>query len=70
MNDPILIGALSALAGVGLALGGAKAYRRYWRRIRNADDITGPMLDNRRWIKGRITSVGDGGELCCPRQMV
>lgn len=46
-----------------MALGGVVGYRRYWKRIRNSNDVTGKMLDQQRWIKGVVTSVGDGGKL-------
>ena len=26
------------------------------------NDVTGSMLDRKRWIRGVVTSVGDGGE--------
>lgn len=61
-DDPAIIGLLSALGGIGLALGGVVGYRRYWKRIRNSNDVTGRMLDQQRWIRGVVTSVGDGGQ--------
>ena len=67
-DDPIVVGVLSALAGVGLTLGGIKGYRRYWRRIKNSNDVTGKILDEKRWIKGVVTSVGDGGEFDGPKR--
>lgn len=62
-DDPLVVGALSAMAGMGLAAGGIAGYRRYWRRIRNANDVTGKMIDQKRWVRGVVTSVGDGGEI-------
>ena len=62
-DDLLVVGALSALAGMGLAVGGIAGYRRYWRRIRNANDVTGKMIDQKRWVRGVVTSVGDGGAL-------
>jgi hypothetical protein len=55
LHDPIIVGVLSAVGGIGLALGGVRGYRRYWKRIRNSNDITGGMLDSKRWIKGVVT---------------
>lgn len=60
-DDPIVVGLLSALAGGALVYGGLGGYRRYWRRIRNSNDVTQKMLDSQKWIRGRVTSVGDGG---------
>ncbi|KAL7411705.1 hypothetical protein BDY24DRAFT_395771 [Mrakia frigida] len=34
-------------------------YKRFWRRIRNADHVLPNMLTGKKWIKGRVTSVGD-----------
>ncbi|EGO28632.1 hypothetical protein SERLADRAFT_346624 [Serpula lacrymans var. lacrymans S7.9] len=35
-------------------------YRRYFRRLRTAEWITPDIMKQRRWIKGVVTSVGDG----------
>ena len=43
----ITIGAVSVFIGT-------KVYRRYFRRIRNADWITSDMYKDRRWIKGKV----------------
>nr|GAT55274.1 predicted protein [Mycena chlorophos] len=53
-------GVFVAVFSLGCATTAATAlvYRRYLRRIRNADWITPNML-GRRWVKGRVTSVGD-----------
>ena len=66
-DDPVVVGLLSALGGVALAFGGIAGYRRFWRRIKNSNDVSQRMLDGRKWVKGRVTSVGDGGEcfFCC-----
>jgi hypothetical protein len=70
-EDPFVLGIACALGGVGLGAGGLLGYRRYWRRIKNVNDVTNKMLDGRRWVRGIVTSVGDGGELasdvlrCC-----
>ena len=61
-KDPLVLGALGALGGVGLTFGSLHFYRRCWRRIKNPNDVTGRMLDQKRWVKGVVTSVGDGGE--------
>jgi len=78
-GDPRIVAVLSGVAGVSLALGGIYGYRRFWRRIRNADYVTTGMLVRKRRIKGVVTrwitprfllsrtdpsaSVGDGGKL-------
>ena len=54
-KDPILVGVLSAVAATGLTVGGLAGYRRYWRRIRNADYVTSGMLDRKKWVKGIVT---------------
>ena len=49
------MGVLSAVAATGLTVGGLAGYRRYWRRIRNADYVTSGMLDRKKWVKGIVT---------------
>ncbi|KIL59245.1 hypothetical protein M378DRAFT_169508 [Amanita muscaria Koide BX008] len=48
--------AVGAVSGILLH----KFWIRHGRRIRNGDHVTGDMLEKKRWIKGRVTSVGDG----------
>ncbi|KAK8858546.1 hypothetical protein IAR55_002775 [Kwoniella newhampshirensis] len=62
-KDPVAVGILSALGGTALTLGSIKGYRRYWRRIRNANSVTSGMLERKMWVKGVVTSVGDGDNL-------
>ena len=62
LKDPVAVGVLSAVAALGIAGGGWYSYRTLWRRIRNVNDVTGAMLDKQKWIRGVVTSVGDGGE--------
>lgn len=54
-EDPRVSAAVSAVAAVGLTLGSLQAYRRYGRRIRNADYVTSGMLDRKIWVKGKVT---------------
>ena len=54
-SDPILVGVISAVAATGLTFGGIQGYRRYWRRIRNADYVTSGMLSRKKWVKGIVT---------------
>ena len=61
-EDPIALAAVSSLIAVSLTLGALGGYRRYWRRIRNSDYVTSRMLDRKVWVRGIVTSVGDGGE--------
>ncbi|ORY28499.1 hypothetical protein BCR39DRAFT_468219 [Naematelia encephala] len=60
LDDPAATALISAAASVALTLGGIYGYRHFWRRIRNADYVTSSMLDRKKWIKGVVTSVGDG----------
>jgi len=41
------------------ALGASIIYRRFFKRIKNAEWVTPDMLGRRRWISGVVTSVGD-----------
>ncbi|KAI0798199.1 SNase-domain-containing protein [Abortiporus biennis] len=51
---------LSAFAlGSVSTLAGTFAYRRYYRRIPNSDWITPDMFSKKRWVKGKVVSVGD-----------
>jgi hypothetical protein len=54
-RDPVLVGVVSALAATGLTVGGLAGYRRYWRRIRNADYVTSGMLVKKKWVNGIVT---------------
>ncbi|ORX40102.1 hypothetical protein BD324DRAFT_587298 [Kockovaella imperatae] len=60
LQNPAAVGLLSAVAALGIAGGGWYGYRVLWKRVRNVNDVTGPMLEKQRWIKGVVTSVGDG----------
>ncbi|KAJ7116344.1 nuclease [Mycena epipterygia] len=55
---PVL--ALSAFAlGSLTTASGTLVYRRYFRRLKNGDWVTPDVFANKRWVKGRVTSVGD-----------
>lgn len=60
LANPTAVAILSATSGAGLTLISLRLYRRHWRRIRNAEEVTPGMIDGRRWINGTVTSVGDG----------
>ncbi|KAK6908149.1 mitochondrial protein [Kwoniella mangroviensis CBS 10435] len=62
-KDPVVVGIISAAGATCLTLGSIAGYRRYWRRIRNANSVTTGMLDRKTWIRGVVTSVGDGDNL-------
>jgi len=53
-------------AGIIFGLGSAATvftvflHRRYARRVRNSDWVTPILLTRKRWLKGVVTSVGDG----------
>ncbi|KAL7418934.1 putative endonuclease lcl3 [Cryptotrichosporon argae] len=59
-SDPAAVAALAAAAAVAATLAGVAGYRRFWRRLRNADSVSGAMLDRKAWVRGVVTSVGDG----------
>ncbi|KAJ7086050.1 hypothetical protein B0H15DRAFT_845093 [Mycena belliarum] len=57
---PASVLALSAFAlGSLTTVSGTLAYQRYFRRLKNGDWITPDVFGKKRWIKGRVTSVGD-----------
>ncbi|KAJ7056550.1 hypothetical protein C8F01DRAFT_1154070 [Mycena amicta] len=57
-SPPVLV--LSAFAlGCGATASSALIYRRFFRRIPNGDWITPDIFAKKRWVKGRVTSVGD-----------
>ncbi|KAL0255634.1 hypothetical protein I308_100439 [Cryptococcus tetragattii IND107] len=62
-ENPVFIGIGSAVGASALTLLGVMGYRRYWKRIKNADYVTSELLRRRTWIKGIVTSVGDGDNL-------
>ncbi|WVQ80677.1 hypothetical protein IAT38_002782 [Cryptococcus sp. DSM 104549] len=62
-QDPVVVGVLSALAATAITLGSIQGYRRYWRRIKNSDYVTTGMLDRKVWVRGVVTSVGDGDNI-------
>ncbi|KAE8538747.1 hypothetical protein D1P53_005110 [Cryptococcus gattii VGV] len=51
-ENPVFIGIGSAVGASALTLLGVMGYRRYWRRIKNADYVTSELLSRRAWIKG------------------
>ncbi|KAJ7650638.1 hypothetical protein FB45DRAFT_888331 [Roridomyces roridus] len=55
---PVLTLSAFALGSVSTVSGGL-LYRRYLRRIKNSDWVTPDVFAKKRWIKGRVTSVGD-----------
>ncbi|KAF7375131.1 putative endonuclease LCL3 [Mycena sanguinolenta] len=57
---PASVLALSAFAlGSITTVSGTMVYRRYFRRLKNGDWITPDVFARKRWVKGRVTSVGD-----------
>ncbi|WOO81283.1 putative endonuclease LCL3 [Vanrija pseudolonga] len=59
-HDPATVAALSASLAVLGTLGGVRVYRRFFKRIRNADSLSTAVLDKKPFIKGVVTRVGDG----------
>ncbi|KIR42771.1 hypothetical protein I307_01121 [Cryptococcus deuterogattii 99/473] len=56
-ENPVFIGIGSAVGASALTLLGVMGYRRYWRRIKNADYVTSELLRRRAWIKGIVTRL-------------
>lgn len=40
-------------------VGSTFIYRRFFKRIINSDGVTSDMIAKKRWLKGRVVSVGD-----------
>ncbi|KAL1411318.1 putative endonuclease lcl3 [Vanrija albida] len=59
-HDPRVVAAASASLAVLGTLGGVRVYRRFFKRIRNADSLSTAVLDKKPWIRGVVTRVGDG----------
>ncbi|KAI0255630.1 hypothetical protein BJV78DRAFT_689180 [Lactifluus subvellereus] len=51
--------ALAFLLGSATTLGTSSIYRRFFKRIKNAEWVTPNLLKRKRWIAGVVTSVGD-----------
>lgn len=54
-SSPAAVAGLSAVSATGLTLLSVVIYRKYIRRIRNADYVTSRMVQERKWIKGVVT---------------
>jgi hypothetical protein len=54
-SSPAAVAALSAVSATGLTLLSVVVYRKYIKRIRNADYVTSGMIQERKWIKGVVT---------------
>lgn len=52
--------AVAFIAGIATGTCGVFVWNRWLRRIRTADWVTPDILTRRRWVKGIVTSVGDG----------
>ncbi|KAH9966185.1 hypothetical protein BGW80DRAFT_744202 [Lactifluus volemus] len=50
---------LAFLLGSATTLGASSIYRRFFKRIKNAEWVTPTMLKRKRWITGVVTNVGD-----------
>ncbi|TXT13805.1 hypothetical protein VHUM_01172 [Vanrija humicola] len=59
-TDPPTVAAVSATLAVLGTLGGVRVYRRFFKRIRNADSLSTAVLDKKPFIRGVVTRVGDG----------
>jgi hypothetical protein len=54
-SSPAAVAGLSAASATGLTLLSVVVYRKYIKRIRNADYVTSGMIQERKWIKGVVT---------------
>lgn len=54
-TSPTAVAGISAVSATGLTLLSVVVYRKYIRRIRNADYVTSGMIQERKWIKGVVT---------------
>jgi hypothetical protein len=54
-SSPAAVAALSAVSATTLTLLSVVVYRKYIKRIRNADYVTSGMIQERKWIKGIVT---------------
>lgn len=54
-SSPAAVAGLSAVSATGLTLLSVVVYRKYIKRIRNADYVTSGMIQERKWIKGVVT---------------
>ncbi|CED85370.1 mitochondrion protein [Phaffia rhodozyma] len=57
--SPLQQASLSACLACGATIGAFYSYRFGWKRIKTADFVTPEMLNGKKWIRGRVTSVGD-----------
>lgn len=55
LSDPATAALVSATAAAAVTLVGVGVYRRYFRRLRNADSVTGNILEKSPWITGVVT---------------
>ncbi|EIW66747.1 hypothetical protein TREMEDRAFT_34464 [Tremella mesenterica DSM 1558] len=59
-KDPISIALISTTSTILIGIGGIWFHKILWRRIKNSDSVTLRMLEKKIWVKGVVTSVGDG----------
>lgn len=46
---------VTVVSTVGISFVGTKVFRRYFKRIRNSEDVPMSYLAERRWVKGVVT---------------
>jgi hypothetical protein len=56
LASPTSVAIVSSVGTTGLVLGSLVFYRRYWRRIPNAEAVSGRTIQNKRFIRGIVTS--------------
>lgn len=59
--DPAAVAIVSATIATSVTLLGVASYRRWFRRLKNADSISSALLDRKPYVSGVVTRVGDGG---------
>lgn len=63
-SSPAAVAALSAISATTLTLISVVVYRKYIKRIRNADYVTSGMIQERKWIKGIVTRCVESIGFC------
>jgi hypothetical protein len=56
LASPTSVAVVSSVGTTGLVLGSLLFYRRYWRRIPNAEAVPGRTIEDKRFIRGIVTS--------------
>jgi len=60
LDSPLSIALICVLAGSVGTVGALRVRKRYWSRILNSQEMPAETIAKQKWIKGVVTSVGDG----------